>query len=320
MEGTGKERAQGRGRGTLDVLIKDPIGGNITIGSLFRRQWGSLDSILAAPWADEAAAAGATTYHLSQLAANGGIQTHIERLDVLVGDILTVLATPQRPLILPIKEMNELYFSNPPSGACAGARKNLYGAATNYKEHVDGAFKFPWISFYRALVGLTDGNTSVETYFTERGVGHKINKGDYIIFDFNRTKHKVVVDGAGSDTVAPRKLLKLHYLTFDVAAAPRWLPASLYVTVAKQCYILYDHVTRALMAAGTDPRTYMGFFWGLICELYTERATLPTVATIFLIDLWLAAGSFKPAAAVAAAQWLAFVAFYWSRWKLTGRK
>ncbi len=127
----------------------------------------------------------------------------------------------------------------------------------------------------------------------------------------------MIVDGGAA--VAPRKLLKLHYLTFDVAAAPHWLPVSLYVTVVKQCYILYDHVTRALMAAGTDPRTYMGFFWGLICELYTERATLPIVAAIFLIDLWLA-GGFRPAAAVATAQWLAFVAFYWGRWKFTGRK
>jgi hypothetical protein len=312
MDSAGK----GHGRGTLDVLIKDPVGGNITIGSLFRRQWAPIDAIVAAPWADEAAAAGATTYHLSQLAADGGLQTHIERIDTLISDILTVLATPQRPLVLHVKEMNELYFSNPPSAM----RANLYGAATNYKEHVDGAFKFPWISFYRALVGLTDGNTAVETYFTERQLGHKINKGDYIVFDFNRTKHKVIVEQSGSSRPAPRKLLKLHYLTFDVAAAPRWLPVSLYVTVAKQCYILYDHVTRALMAAGTDPRTYMGFFWGLICELYTERATLPVAATIFLIDLWLAAGNLKIAAAAVTAQWLAFVAFYWGRWKLTGRK
>ena len=76
-------------------------------------------------------------------------------------------------------EMDELYYSNPKNNL---DKINLYGASGNYVIHRDNVwFNFSGINFYRVIIGLTDGNDNIITYFNNLNVGHKINKGDYIV-------------------------------------------------------------------------------------------------------------------------------------------
>ena len=64
-------------------------------------------------------------------------------------------------------EMDELYYSNVPSNTTS---INLYGAATNYDIHRDCIYNFNGIKFYRILVGLTNGNENITTYFNNLDV------------------------------------------------------------------------------------------------------------------------------------------------------
>jgi hypothetical protein len=60
-------------------------------------------------------------------------------------------------------EMNELYYSNPINNL---DKVNLYGASSNYDIHKDCIYNFNGIKFYRIIIGLTDGNDNIITYFT----------------------------------------------------------------------------------------------------------------------------------------------------------
>jgi hypothetical protein len=59
-------------------------------------------------------------------------------------------------------EMDELYYSNPKNNL---EKINLYGAAGNFDIHQDCIYNFNGIKFYRVIIGLTDGNDNVITYF-----------------------------------------------------------------------------------------------------------------------------------------------------------
>ena len=101
-------------------------------------------------------------------------------------------------------EMDELYYSNPQNNL---NKVNLYGSSGNYDIHKDCIFNFDGIKFYRVIIGLTNGNDNVTTYFKHFDVGHKINFGEYVVFDFDKTTHQVFKDKQIS---TPRILLKLH--------------------------------------------------------------------------------------------------------------
>ena len=103
-------------------------------------------------------------------------------------------------------EMDELYYSNPQNNL---DKINLYGTSPNYDIHKDCFFDFYGIKFYRVLIGLTGGNNNVITYFNNLDVKHKINTGDFIVFDFGKTVHQVIKD---KEENTPRILLKLHYI------------------------------------------------------------------------------------------------------------
>jgi hypothetical protein len=84
---------------------------------------------------------------------------------------------------------------------------NLYGASGNYVIHRDNVwFNFPGINFYRVIIGLTNGNNNIITYFNNLDIGHKINSGDYIVFDFDKTTHQVIKE---KNYNTPRILLKI---------------------------------------------------------------------------------------------------------------
>jgi len=79
-------------------------------------------------------------------------------------------------------EMDELYYSNPKNNL---DKINLYGASGNYDIHKDCIYNFNGIKFYRIIIGLTDNNDNIITYFNNLNIGHKINFGEYIVFDFD---------------------------------------------------------------------------------------------------------------------------------------
>lgn len=159
-------------------------------------------------------------------------------------------------------EMDELYYSNPKDKL---TNINLYGASGNYNIHTDCVYNFKGIKFYRILIGLTDGNDNVTTYFTDLKLGHKINRGDYIAFDFDNTLHQVIKD---CDKSTPRIILKLHYIVCENCA---YTPE--YVERIKQMYLNYEFVTRYIMQTGTDPETLYEFFWGVTCQSFMDDKT-----------------------------------------------
>ena len=158
------------------------------------------------------------------------------------------------------KEMDELYYSNPKNNL---DKINLYGASGNYDIHRDCIFNFNGIKFYRIIIGLTDGNDNIITYFNNLDVGHKINSGDYIVFDFDKSTHQVIKD---KQQLTPRILLKIHYIVCEKCKY-----SSKYVELIKQFYLYYEIITRYFMQVGTDPETYYQFFWGLFCQYYMNN-------------------------------------------------
>jgi hypothetical protein len=66
-------------------------------------------------------------------------------------------------------------------------------------------------------------------------------------------------------TPTPRILLKLHFLALDMNYARHPL-VWIYVKIASVCYIIYYRVARYTEQLGTDPKTYVGFFFGILWE------------------------------------------------------
>jgi hypothetical protein len=174
-------------------------------------------------------------------------------------------------------EMDEIYYSNPKNNL---DKINLYGATSNYDIHKDCIFNFNGIKFYRILIGLTDGNDNITTYFNNLGVGHKINKGDFIVFDFDKSTHQVIKD---KQKLTPRILLKCHYIVCENCKYSRE-----YVEKIKQMYLYYEYITRYIMKTGTNPETFYQFFMGLLCQyFYTPYIQYILLFIIVLIILLL---------------------------------
>ena len=173
-----------------------------------------------------------------------------------------------------MSSMDELYYSRVPSKEVRGL---LYGATTNYDLHVDGIMSFPGISFYRVLIGLTNGNDNIETNFPILNESVYINKDQYVVFDFDKAHHQVIKHQNNSDY---RILLKLHFCVCE-----KCMNKSLYLTTVEKIYILYEYVTRYIMKTGTNPTTYYQFFWGLIAYLVNHA---PWILYLYVIGVVLA--------------------------------
>lgn len=162
----------------------------------------------------------------------------------------------KRCIMINAKEMDELYYSNPQNNL---NKINLYGATGNYDIHKDcGFFKIGGIRFYRVLIGLTEDNDSVITKFSNLNIEHKIQKGDYILFDFDKTTHQVIKEKTKQ---VPRLLLKIHFIVCEDCNYSKN-----YVEFIKQIYLYYEFVTRYIQKEGTDPETFYQFFCGLLCQ------------------------------------------------------
>jgi len=168
-------------------------------------------------------------------------------------------------------EMDELYYSNPQNDL---DKINLYGATGNYIIHRDCFFNFDGIRFYRIIIGLTDGNDNVITRFPNLDVGHKINFGDYIVFDFDKSTHQVIKE---KQTFTPRILFKIHFIVCENCKHSKE-----YVETIKQLYLYYEFSTRYIMQTGTDPETFYQFFWGMFCH-YTTNNDFTKYGILFII-------------------------------------
>jgi len=217
-------------------------------------------------------------------------------------------------------EMDELYYSNPKNNL---KKINLYGAAGNYDIHKDCIYNFNGIKFYRVIIGLTDGNDNITTYFNNLNVGHKINLGDYIVFDFDKSSHQVIKD---KQELTPRILLKIHYIVCENCKY-----SSKYVEQIKQCYLYYEFITRYFMQVGTDPETLYQFFWGLFCQYYMNEYTKYIILFIIIITVIIIKFALKIKLIYKNISkivkyilfsliftYLLIVIFYWLRYKLSG--
>jgi hypothetical protein len=217
-------------------------------------------------------------------------------------------------------EMDELYYSNPKNNL---DKINLYGASGNYDIHKDCIYNFNGIKFYRIIIGLTHGNDTVITYFNNLDIGHKINSGDYIVFDFDKTTHQVIKD---KQELTPRILLKIHYIVCENCKYSKD-----YVETIKKWYLYYEFITRYFMQVGTDPETLYQFFWGLFCQYYMNSYTKYII--IFIIITTIVAINFlfkikiiykniskiiKYVVFSLIFIYLIIVFFYWIRYKLLG--
>jgi hypothetical protein len=159
-------------------------------------------------------------------------------------------------LLRPILQMNELYYSNPKPKF---KEKNLYGAAANLIPHRDCIlFNFDGIRVYRVIIGLTENNTDVYTELIHWKLEHAIKKGDYIVFDFDKTMHQVKKK---SNELTQRVLLKLHFIVCENC---RYNEP--YLTVVSIFYSMYYVIARYTEQLGTDPTTFIGFFFGILWE------------------------------------------------------
>jgi hypothetical protein len=167
-----------------------------------------------------------------------------------------------------ISEMDELYYSRAPK---QGNKGILYGATGNYDLHVDGVLNLPGIKFYRILIGLTNNNNTVVTAFPRLKSSLKINKDDYVVFDFDKAQHRVINEGDDNNF---RMLLKLHFCVCETCKSHTY-----YFDFACKLYVFYEIVTRYIMQTGTNPETWYQFFLGLLA--YTG-ANLTYILGIFV--------------------------------------
>ena len=182
-----------------------------------------------------------------------------------------------------VTEMNEIYYSNPKPNF---EKNNLYGAAANLIPHRDCIlFNFNGIRFYRIIIGLTDSNNDTSTEFINLKLEHKINRGDYMIFDFDRTLHQVKKSGKQE---TPRILLKLHFIVCDNCNY-----SDKYVKFILYFYIYYYYIARYTEQIGTDPKTFIGFFLGLLWEWPFYKSFKYTTFSIFLTLLFILNVNYK---------------------------
>lgn len=225
-------------------------------------------------------------------------------------------------IIMNANEMDELYYSNPKNNL---SKINLYGAYSNYDIHRDCIYNFDGIRFYRIIIGLTDGNDNVKTYFTNLNIGHKLNSGDYIAFDFDKTTHQVIKE---KNKPTQRIILKLHYIVCEDCKYSKS-----YVETIKNFYLWYEYTTRYIMNTGTDPETFYEFWLGLGCQYsyipYIQYIVLFIILLIiifirFVLKIKLIYKNlfkYSKYILITIVSICAFIVFcYWSRYKLFGIK
>jgi hypothetical protein len=175
--------------------------------------------------------------------------------------------------LIRIDGMDEIYYANPPQTTS----KNLYGAVGNYYVHKDGHFSFLGAKIYRILIGITDNNENVMTYLTNLNYGKPLNKYDYLAFDFNKTTHQVLKNNNGIKSKY-RIILKLHFLVCENCTLSNW-----YTNFLVKFYTYYLKITRYIMENGTNPKTLLQFFFGVLSYTIGVNFNILLSVLIFFI-------------------------------------
>jgi hypothetical protein len=259
---------------------RHPTDGNIGIGKLSSHYSNTLE-VIASEYLSGILDKTATTHHSYYTELTGNLRDKFEKIQraeiwqkLRVGAFESPITFAS--ILRNMTEMNEIYYSNPKPNFKDGP---LYGAAANLIPHRDCIlFSFPGIRVYRVIIGATDGNNDTVTEFITHGQEKCLNKGDYMVFDFDRTLHQVKKTGQAP---TPRVLLKLHFLACDMRyTGTEW--AIYYAKFAYVCYVAYYRVARYTEQLGTDPKTFVGFFFGILWEYTFYPKVRYSVASAYL--------------------------------------
>lgn len=228
--------------------------GNVGIGKLPVDLHPILDDI-AIEYNDMVSDKSKTTYHTYYTDLSGSLKSKFDLIQYN-GFWNNIRDNNYNRVMQNVIEMNELYYSNPKYNFKS---VNIYGAAANLIPHRDCVlFNFNGICLYRVIIGLTDYNNDTITEFINLNLEHKINKGDFMIFDFDKTLHQVKKTGKQE---TPRILLKLHFIVCENCNY-----SEEYVYFVSCFYKYYYYIARYTEQIGTDPTTFIGFFYGLLWE------------------------------------------------------
>ena len=258
----------------MDSLFtyRDEIEGKVGIGRLPNELQSSLDDV-SKEYYNIIPDKNKSTYHTWYEDMPSNIKSNVEKIQKC--DFWNKLCDgSEKCQKISASEMDELYYSNPKNNL---DKINLYGASGNYDIHKDCIYNFNGIKFYRIIIGLTDGNDNIITYFTNIDIGHKINSGDYIVFDFDKSTHQVIKD---KQKLTPRILLKIHYIVCENCKYSKE-----YVETIKIWYLYYEFITRYFMQVGTDPESLFQFFWGLFCQYYMNNYTKYIILFIIITTI-----------------------------------
>lgn len=255
-------------------FISSKKDGKISIGFLPYYLFSDL-SILSAYFYGKIPDRTKTTYHMYFSDVEQPIQPFLNNI---MNDSFFQFCDSNKPNCIqkPINQMNEFYFSNPKPNF---HKMNLYGAAANLIPHRDCIlYNFYDIHVYRIIIGLSENsNHDVATHFLNFNKTHKIQYGDYIAFDFDKTVHQVIKI---SNQTTERSLLKLHYIVCENCGS------HYYVDFVSLFYILYYRIARYTEQLGTDPDSFVGFFFGILWEYpfykETKYVVLGVSSSLFL--------------------------------------
>lgn len=250
---------------------RDNIDGNVGIGKLPYY----LDNVLSdigKEYINTVANKATTTHHTYYNDLTDVLKKNFD--SVQYDDLWKNICDSQTNCILKnVFEMNEIYYSNPKPNF---NKMNLYGAAANLIPHRDCIlYNFHGIHFYRVIIGATNNNNDTITEFINFNLEQKLNRGDYMIFDFDKTLHQVKKT---SQAETPRILLKMHFIVCENCKYNTF-----YVDFVAFFYKFYYVVARYTEQIGTDPTTFMGFFFGLLWE-YPFHAAFKYIVLLLFIN------------------------------------
>jgi hypothetical protein len=312
----------------MDSLFtyRDEIEGKVGIGRLPNDLQAILDDI-SKEYYNMIPDKNASTYHTWYEYMPSSIKSKIEQIQK--NNFWNKLCDGSEKCVkINVNEMDELYYSNFKKTSDNVLSQNLYGATGNIVIHKDchHICSFDNAKLYRILIGLTDENKNITTKFTNLGVEHKINKNDYVLFDFSRTTHQVIKENQMTNT--PRILLKLHFIVFDNDNY-----SDSYIYFIKSYFINYDKITRYILKTGTEPETYYQFLIGLLTHFFYYPYTVYMVAFMILFIIVILNVLFKIKLIYKNITkiikyvlfslifiYLLIVLFYWLRYKLLGIK
>lgn len=296
---------------------KDDVEGNIGLGKIPNEYIPILDNIITEYNKESNEKKDVyLTKHTFYEDMNDNIKINIDKIRNT--SFFNQLCDNKKCKVINVPELDELMYSYPPPNLGLDNNMNLYGDTNAFQKHIDcDVCNFEGVKFYRVLIGLTD-NKYVTTVFNNFNIDHKIQKNDYMVFDFGKTTHQVITDNTNS---SPRLFMKMHFMACDDNCS------DFYLWCVKQYHIYYYISMRNLQneTGGRNPSTFKEFFFGLMSHYYYNSYTKYLIL-FFLIGIILISYKFikhlkKRIFFIVISfmiLYLLIVSFYWLRYILFG--